>query len=249
MRRIAARHKLGGHSGGETPLPIPNREVKPASADGTRRAISRESRTPPIFFRAAGSDRVRPRVRGPLAAQAARSFSRHSGSSSRSRRTRSPSGGWVSKSAAEALVRERVRRVERLRRRARLERDEPHRLLEPQQRVREAVRRAAELGREAVCVVLALRREHQVDERRRERAEHEQERRAGSSRRAARLDDRCREIDHDRLRRARRGCGGARARARRSPRAPPASRRRAARPRPRAPHRRCAPRPAESARG
>src|SRR5436309_4149212 len=40
----------GGHSGGGTPLPIPNRAVKPASADGTRRATSRESRTPPDFF-------------------------------------------------------------------------------------------------------------------------------------------------------------------------------------------------------
>jgi len=26
---------LGGYSGGAPPLPIPNREVKPASADGT----------------------------------------------------------------------------------------------------------------------------------------------------------------------------------------------------------------------
>ena len=42
---------LGGHSGGDTPLPIPNREVKPASADGTRGASPRESRTPPTFFR------------------------------------------------------------------------------------------------------------------------------------------------------------------------------------------------------
>src|SRR5581483_12339160 len=33
-----------------TPLPIPNREVKPASADGTRDASPRESRTPPFFF-------------------------------------------------------------------------------------------------------------------------------------------------------------------------------------------------------
>src|SRR4029078_13152153 len=41
----------GGHSGGGTPLPIPNRAVKPVSADGTRRATSRESRTPPDFFR------------------------------------------------------------------------------------------------------------------------------------------------------------------------------------------------------
>ena len=39
----------GGDSGGATPLPIPNREVKPASADGTRRATSRESRSPPIL--------------------------------------------------------------------------------------------------------------------------------------------------------------------------------------------------------
>ena len=38
---------LGGHSDGDTPLPIPNREVKPASADGTRGASPRESRTPP----------------------------------------------------------------------------------------------------------------------------------------------------------------------------------------------------------
>ncbi len=46
----APAHKLGGHSDGETPLPIPNREVKPVSADGTRGAIPRESRTPPIFL-------------------------------------------------------------------------------------------------------------------------------------------------------------------------------------------------------
>ena len=47
----ASRHldNLGGHSGGDTPLPIPNREVKPASADGTRGASPRESRTPPSF--------------------------------------------------------------------------------------------------------------------------------------------------------------------------------------------------------
>src|SRR3990170_3834700 len=38
---------LGGHSGGDTPLPFPNREVKPASADGTWGASPRESRTPP----------------------------------------------------------------------------------------------------------------------------------------------------------------------------------------------------------
>src|SRR5688572_32711918 len=42
---------FGGHSDGGTPLPIPNREVKPVSADGTRRATSRESRTPPNLER------------------------------------------------------------------------------------------------------------------------------------------------------------------------------------------------------
>src|SRR5262245_44667675 len=35
----------------ETPLPIPNRAVKPLSADGTWRATARESRSPPVFFR------------------------------------------------------------------------------------------------------------------------------------------------------------------------------------------------------
>src|SRR5919108_3771651 len=53
MRHSAAPlTSFGGHSGGGTPLPIPNRAVKPASADGTRRATSRESRSPPIFFAA-----------------------------------------------------------------------------------------------------------------------------------------------------------------------------------------------------
>src|SRR5215207_11605769 len=34
----------------ETPLPIPNRAVKPLSADGTWRATARESRSPPVFL-------------------------------------------------------------------------------------------------------------------------------------------------------------------------------------------------------
>ena len=38
----------GGHGEGETPLPIPNRAVKPLSADGTWPARARESRTPPV---------------------------------------------------------------------------------------------------------------------------------------------------------------------------------------------------------
>src|SRR3712207_786109 len=39
----------GGHGEGETPLPIPNRAVKPLSADGTWPARARESRTPPVL--------------------------------------------------------------------------------------------------------------------------------------------------------------------------------------------------------
>src|SRR5918996_5233707 len=37
------------NSEGETPLPIPNRAVKPFSADGTWRATARESRSPPVL--------------------------------------------------------------------------------------------------------------------------------------------------------------------------------------------------------
>jgi hypothetical protein len=33
--RFEVRRSLGDYSGGVPPLPIPNREVKPASADGT----------------------------------------------------------------------------------------------------------------------------------------------------------------------------------------------------------------------
>ena len=40
----------GGYGEGETPLPIPNRAVKPLSADGTWPARARESRTPPVLF-------------------------------------------------------------------------------------------------------------------------------------------------------------------------------------------------------
>ena len=41
----------GGLSERETPLPIPNREVKPLSADGTWLARAWESRTPPVYLR------------------------------------------------------------------------------------------------------------------------------------------------------------------------------------------------------
>ena len=44
---IIVADNLGGHSGGVTPDPIPNSEVKPSSADGTARETVWESRTPP----------------------------------------------------------------------------------------------------------------------------------------------------------------------------------------------------------
>src|ERR1700704_4388724 len=40
---------LGGFSEGETPLPIPNRAVKPLSADGTWASRPRESGAPPVL--------------------------------------------------------------------------------------------------------------------------------------------------------------------------------------------------------
>jgi hypothetical protein len=44
-----SRPVSGGYGEGETPLPIPNRAVKPLSADGTWPARAWESRTPPVF--------------------------------------------------------------------------------------------------------------------------------------------------------------------------------------------------------
>ena len=38
--------KCSGDSARDTPVPIPNTEVKPNNADGTRRATSRETRKP-----------------------------------------------------------------------------------------------------------------------------------------------------------------------------------------------------------
>jgi hypothetical protein len=43
------RQVSGGNSGGVTPVPIPNTEVKPASADGTWGETPWESRSPPDF--------------------------------------------------------------------------------------------------------------------------------------------------------------------------------------------------------
>src|SRR3954465_1171963 len=50
---VARRRSLnlfGGHSEGETPLPIPNRAVKPLRADGTWPSRAWESRSPPIYL-------------------------------------------------------------------------------------------------------------------------------------------------------------------------------------------------------
>ena len=38
VHRMSSLHQ-GGYSGGVPPLPIPNREVKPARADGTARKV------------------------------------------------------------------------------------------------------------------------------------------------------------------------------------------------------------------
>src|SRR5215208_7752466 len=52
-RRCLVAHPFGGDSEGATPLPIPNRAVKPLSADGTWASRPWESRSPPFFTRAA----------------------------------------------------------------------------------------------------------------------------------------------------------------------------------------------------
>ena len=46
----SGRTGFGGYSERETPLPIPNRAVKPLSADGTWPERARESRSPPFSF-------------------------------------------------------------------------------------------------------------------------------------------------------------------------------------------------------
>src|SRR5947209_8758686 len=53
----------GGHGGGVTPVPIPNTEVKPASADGTWGETPWESRSPPDFSWGEGPSGPSPRVR------------------------------------------------------------------------------------------------------------------------------------------------------------------------------------------
>ena len=48
------RRSVGGNSGGATPDPIPNSEVKSSSADGNVTETWRESRSPPAFFSPVG---------------------------------------------------------------------------------------------------------------------------------------------------------------------------------------------------
>src|SRR3954452_7214932 len=57
-RRAPVSQAFGGHSEGDTPLPIPNREVKPLSADGTWPARAWESRSPPIIHTSRPSGRL-----------------------------------------------------------------------------------------------------------------------------------------------------------------------------------------------
>jgi hypothetical protein len=49
LRLSRSRPVSGGYGEGETPLPFPNRAVKPLSADGTWPARAWESRSPPVF--------------------------------------------------------------------------------------------------------------------------------------------------------------------------------------------------------
>src|SRR5205085_4360200 len=64
---LKARQRLvsqpfGGYCERETPLPIPNREVKPLSADGTWPERAWESRSPPFYLVRKGRPRGRPFV-------------------------------------------------------------------------------------------------------------------------------------------------------------------------------------------
>ena len=94
--RRALTTDFGGHSGGVTPVPIPNTEVKPTSADGTWGEIPWESRTPPDF-----APKRPARARSRLAVlrrhvRAARYSRRHAGrptASSRPRRRSARSPG------------------------------------------------------------------------------------------------------------------------------------------------------------
>src|SRR5207302_7949974 len=124
-------HNFGGHSGRETPLPIPNREVKPACADGTRRATSRESRQPPIIFLTTASGTVRrrrsfsggPQLLAPIRIELAEP-------------AYALTDRWVChEQRGQSFLEERIDRVERLGRGAAAKRDELRGLVQPHERV------------------------------------------------------------------------------------------------------------------
>jgi hypothetical protein len=56
--RVQKSQVFGDRSGGETPVPIPNTEVKPTSADGTNLVTSWESRSLPRLIRKSRPVRV-----------------------------------------------------------------------------------------------------------------------------------------------------------------------------------------------
>src|SRR4051794_33047135 len=58
VRADRSRTISGGFGVGETPLPIPNRAVKPHSADGTWPSRARESRSPPVLHSRAALGRL-----------------------------------------------------------------------------------------------------------------------------------------------------------------------------------------------
>ena len=92
-RGLAVSTDFGGHSEGETPLPIPNRAVKPLSADGTWCSRAWESRSPPVL----SSPKSRPRRRLLAFETGSGRFSRATGAApwprSDTRRARRPRDG------------------------------------------------------------------------------------------------------------------------------------------------------------
>src|SRR3954454_15203261 len=90
----------GGFGEGETPLPIPNREVKPLSADGTWLERAREGRSPPVCLipRAAPPGRlVVVEAEATLATQARRRWRKPAGSGAWRRGTESPTATAVAR--------------------------------------------------------------------------------------------------------------------------------------------------------
>src|SRR5918998_2857718 len=75
VREARSRTISGGFGVGETPLPIPNRAVKPHSADGTWPSRAWESRSPPVLPARAARWAAR-RVSEPIRVEAGQSRQR-----------------------------------------------------------------------------------------------------------------------------------------------------------------------------